>query len=98
MAIKIKLNKEAYSRAITYDNTIRCLSDFYVSINYLRQTNYNFINVASVTHDSFALSLEALGHFHYNSTHSIKTFMHSFLVKHIDSVVKVSLYFAPLTG
>ena len=46
MAIKIKLNKDAYSRAITYDNTIRCLSDFYVSINYLRQTNYNFINVA----------------------------------------------------
>ena len=46
MAIKIKLYKEAYSKAITYDNTIRCLSAFSVSINYLIQTNYNFINVA----------------------------------------------------
>ena len=45
MAIKIKLYKEAYSKAITYDNTIRCLSAF-SSINYLIQTNYNFINVA----------------------------------------------------
>ena len=81
MAIKIKLYKEAYSKAITHDNTFTCLSAFFVSINYLIQTNYNFINVASFTHESFALSLEALGNFHYNSTHSITTFMHSFLVK-----------------
>ena len=45
MAIKRKEYKEAYSKAITYDNTIRCLSAF-SSINYLIQTNYNFINVA----------------------------------------------------
>ena len=47
MAIKVKLYKEAYFKAITYDNTIRCLSAFSVIIDYLIQTNYNSINEAS---------------------------------------------------
>ena len=72
MAIKVKLYKEAYFKAITYDNTIRCLSAFSVSIDSLIQTNYNSINEASFVHQSFVLSLwSLLGHFHCNSTHFI---------------------------
>ena len=65
MAIKIMLYKEVYFKAITYDNTIRCLSAFSVSIDYLIQTNYNSINEAIFVHESFVFSLwRLLGHFH----------------------------------